>query len=318
MSGRLAGQVGQLGHDLLHVLRACRPDAVDREGRALGVHDGDLVGELLGVVRADLGAEAVLQRRDDAAAVGVVLGIRAGHHVEVERQPHLVAADLDVALLHDVEEPDLDALGEIRQLVDGEDAPVRARQHPVVDGQLVAEIASLGHLDRIDLADEVGDGDVGRGQLLAVAAVAGDPHDRGGVALVGGALAARLADGRQRIVVDLAAGQGGQRLVEQADQHAGHPRLGLAPLAEEDQVLTAEDGVLDLGDDRVVVADDAGQECLAAPQARDEIVTQLLLDRLALPAAVSELPDGPCTGHERSRSLCGGGGGLSTLDGPRA
>src|SRR6185312_5428657 len=162
------------------------------------------------------------------------------------------------------------------------------------------EVAALGHLDRIDLADQVGDGDVRRGELLAVAAVARDPHDLGAVALLGHALAAGLADGRQRVVVDLAAGQGGHRLVEEADQHARHARLGLAALAEEDQVLAAEDGVLDLRDDGVVVADDAGQERLAAPQARDEVVAQLLLDRLALPAAGLELPDGSRTRHQRS------------------
>ncbi len=44
--------------------------------------------------------------------------------------------------------------------------------------QLVGEVAPLGDADRVDLADEVGDGDVGRRQLLAVAAVSGQPGDR--------------------------------------------------------------------------------------------------------------------------------------------
>ena len=70
------------------------------------------------VVRADLRAEAVLERRDDAAAVRVVLRVRRGDHEQVERQADLVAADLDVALLEDVEQAHLDALGEVRQLVD--------------------------------------------------------------------------------------------------------------------------------------------------------------------------------------------------------
>ena len=45
----------------------------------------------------------------------------------------------------------------------------------VVDGQLVGEVAALGHPDRVDLADQVGDGGVRRGQLLAVAVAAMDP-----------------------------------------------------------------------------------------------------------------------------------------------
>ena len=131
-----------------------------------------LVVEVERVVRADLGAEAVLQRGDDAAAVGVVLRVGAGHEQHVERQPQRVAADLDVALLQHVEQRDLDALGEVGQLVDGEDAAVGARHQPVVHGLRVAERAALGHLDRVDVADEVADAGVGGGELLAVPLVA--------------------------------------------------------------------------------------------------------------------------------------------------
>ena len=124
------------------------------------------------------GAVAVLERRDDAAAVGVVLRVRRRDEEDVERQPDLVAADLDVALLHDVEQTDLDALGKVGQLVDGEDAAVGARDQAVVNRQLVGEVAALGDPDRVDLADEVGDRDVRRRQLLAETAVAADPFIR--------------------------------------------------------------------------------------------------------------------------------------------
>ncbi len=129
------------------------------------------------VVGADLGADAVLERRDDAAAVGVVLGVGAGHHVDIQRQADLIAADLHVALFHDVQQAHLDALGQVGQLVDAEDAAIGARHQAIGDGQLVGEIAALGHFDRVDLADQIGDGDVGRGQLLAVARVARQPGD---------------------------------------------------------------------------------------------------------------------------------------------
>ena len=109
------------------------------------------------VVGADLGAEAVLERGDDPAAVGVVLGVGAGDDEHVERQPQHVAADLDVALLHHVEHRHLDPLGEVGQLVDRDDAAVAARDQPEVDGLGVAEAAALGHLHRVDVADQVGD-----------------------------------------------------------------------------------------------------------------------------------------------------------------
>ena len=135
------------------------------------------------VVRADLRAEAVLQRRDDAPAVRVVLRVGGGEQHEVERELDLVAADLDVAFLEHVEQTDLDALREVGQLVDREDAAVRARHHAVVERQLVGEIAAFGDLDRVDLADQVGDRRVGRGELLAVATAAMHPFDRRVVAL---------------------------------------------------------------------------------------------------------------------------------------
>ena len=153
----------------------------------------DLVVELGRVVRADLGAEAVLQRGDDPAAVGVVLGVRAGHDEHVERQPQHVAADLDVALLHHVEHRDLDPLGEVGQLVDRDDAAVAARDQAEVDGLGVAERATLGDLHRVDVADQVGDAGVRGGELLGVPLVAVPPGDRQVVAELGGAAAARRA-----------------------------------------------------------------------------------------------------------------------------
>ncbi len=59
-----------------------------------------------------------------------------------------------------------------------------------MQGELVGEVAALGDLDGVDLADEVGDGGVGGGQLLAVALVAVHPFDGGVVAFGGDEVAA--------------------------------------------------------------------------------------------------------------------------------
>ena len=150
-----------------------RPKAV-----LLLADDRHLVLERPRVVGPDLRAEAILERRDDPAARRVVLGVGRGDHVEVERQADDEAADLDVALLEDVEQADLDPLGEVGQLVDRHDPAVGARDQAVVEGQLVGQVAALGDLDRVDLADQVGDRDVGRRQLLGVAPVARQPVDR--------------------------------------------------------------------------------------------------------------------------------------------
>ena len=130
---RLAQRAGEAGEHL--------DEVVGYVGDQVGLlaDHRDLVLELGRVVRADLGAEAVLERGDDAAAVGVVLGVGARDDEHVERQPQHVAADLDVALLHHVEHRDLDPLGEVGQLVDRDDAAVAARDQPEVDGLGVTE-----------------------------------------------------------------------------------------------------------------------------------------------------------------------------------
>ena len=63
--------------------------------------------------------------------------------------------------------------------------------------------------------------------------------------------------------------------VEQRRQRADDARLRLAALAEEHHVMAGEDGVLDLRDDRVVEADDAGQDALAAASLRQQVAPHL-------------------------------------------
>ena len=97
-----------------------------------------------------------------------------------------------------------------------DDPAVRPGDQAVVEGQLVGEVAALGDLDRVHLADQVRDGDVGRRELLRVAPVAADPGDRGRVAVALDDRPRRRADRRERVVVELAAG----------DDRAGTRRAG--------------------------------------------------------------------------------------------
>ena len=214
---------------------------------------------------ADLGAEPVLERRDDPAAVGVVLGVGAGDEQQVQRQPQLVAAHLDVALLQHVEQRDLDPLGQVGQLVDGEDAAVGARHQAVVDGLRVAERAALGHLDRVDVADQVADARCPGSPASRRTARSRCLPRRPGSSSPCSATSRRQRrrDRRVRVLVDLAAGDDRRPLVEQPDQGADQPGLALAALAEQHQVVAGEQGPLELGQDGVVEADDAGEAVLA-------------------------------------------------------
>ena len=162
--------------------------------------------------------------------------------------------------------------------VDAEDASVGAGDEAEVDGQLVGEVAALGDLDGVDLADKVGYGDVGRGQLLRVPLVAGEPVDLEVVALLGEARSAAEADRVEGVVVDLAAAHDGRLLVEEVHEASDDARLGLPALAEEDDVLAGEDGVLHLRHDRVIEAHDAGEERGALPHAGHQVLADLLAD----------------------------------------
>ena len=303
------GEVSELGDDLLH---ESRKDELEVLGYRMSfrLHDLHLFADAQRVVSAHLGAEAILQWRDDPSARRVVLGVRARDHEQVERQADSIAPDLHILLFHDVQQADLDALGEVGQLVDAEDPAVGARQEAVVDGQLVGEVAALRDLDRVDLADEVRDRDVGGGQLFAVAGLAADPADLDRVAVPLDQVEAAPADGTEGMIVDLAARDHGHEFVQQAHERAHDPALRLAALAEHDDVVAGDDRVGELGQDRVVVAHDAGEQLLAGAEAGQEVAAHLLLDRFALVPAGAQLGDRlrsrrghPCTIDKPFRKL---------------
>ena len=99
--------------------------------------------------------------------------------------------------------------------------------------------AAARGLDGIEIADQVGDGDVGRGQLFDVAVVAVEPGDGRRVAALGDQVAAALAERLVGIVANLAAGDVGHLLVEQRGERAQDAALGLAAQAEQNEVLLA-------------------------------------------------------------------------------
>ena len=214
------------------------------------MHDRDLGRQLVGVVRADLRTEAVLQRRDESPAVGVVLGVRGGDHHDVEVEAHQVTADLHVALFEHVEQADLDALGEVGQLVHREDAAVGLGHETVAEGLRVVEEQATGDLDGVDLADEVGHRGVGRGQLLGEALASVDPGDRRVVAVLGDQVDGVRRDRREGVVANLRTLDDRQPLVEQFDERTDHAGLRLTALAQQDDVVSGEQRGLELGQAR--------------------------------------------------------------------
>jgi len=85
----------------------------------------------------------------------------------------------------------------------------------VVDGEFVGEIASAASgANGIDVADDVGHGDVGCGEFFDEAILAGHPGDGSIVAVGGDFFTASSADGFQGIVVDFAASNDGHLLIQ--------------------------------------------------------------------------------------------------------
>lgn len=187
-----------------------------------------------------------------------------------------MATDLDVALLQHIEQTDLNPLGEIRQLVHGEDAAVGARHQAVVKGEFIRQVPALSDLDRVNLTDQVSDRGVGGGEFLAEPIVAVHPRDRGVVAVLGNEFASMPRDGVIRVIVDLRPGHDRHPLVEQVGEATDHPRLCLASFPEKNDVMPGEQGVLELWVDRALVAEHLREQRLVISYPLDGIAPQLL------------------------------------------
>ena len=266
-----------------HVLGNLHSHAAWPVGEGFLPGDGQGVVPRRRIVRSDFRANPVLEGRDDLAARRVVFRVRGEHEHDVELQANGIALDLHIPFLEDVEESHLNLAREIGQFVDGEDAAVRARQQPIVHGEFVGEIQTgLRGLDRIDVANHVRNRHVRRRELLDVAVVTRHPHDGQRVALGPDARTAGSTDRVQRVVVDFASGNDGDVLVEEIDETAKDATLRLSTESEQDEVVSRQNRVHQLGNNRVFVPDHAREQPLTSLQLAHEIVANLVLDGLGL------------------------------------
>ncbi len=159
--------------------------------------------------------------------------------------------------------------------------------------QFVAQVAALGDLDRVDFADQVRDRCVGRGQLLAVALRPVYPLDRHGLAQFVEKVEREARHRLVGVVVDLGTGHDGHPLVEQSDHRSDHARLGLSSLAQKDHVVPGQDGVLQLGHHGLLETEHARYEALACGDSLGRVAPHLLGDWDRLPAAATEIGQGP-------------------------
>ena len=130
--------------------------------------------------------------------------------------------------------------------------------------QLIAQqVTALRGFDRIDVADDVGDSYVGRGEFFDEASVAIDPVDARHVAVLFERLSCVSRDWVKRIVVDFRTRDYRQTLVKEFRQLSNDAALRLAAQTEQDDVVTRQNRVDELRNDGVVVTDNAGEQFLA-------------------------------------------------------
>jgi hypothetical protein len=113
-----------------------------------------------------------------------------------------------------------------------------------VNRQLVTQqVTALRGFDRIDVANDVGDGNIGRRQFLHKACVTTDPGNRHRIAVLRKHLAPVSRDRAKRVVVDFGARDDWNALVEQVRKQTDDAALCLTAQAEQDDVMPRQDGV---------------------------------------------------------------------------
>ena len=184
------GKAGADTRCLVHqfALSGCESDLLDQELDLIGDRDvlapsfdpGLLASDVRGyghglwVVSEDLGRDPVLEWGDDGSPIGVVLRVGREDHQDIEWDPDRESTNLQISFLQDIQQTDLDSRCQIGELVDGEDAPIGSRDDAEVNDLRVGIGEALcGGLDGIDVAEEIGDGDIRCGELLVVARFAG-------------------------------------------------------------------------------------------------------------------------------------------------
>jgi hypothetical protein len=152
------------------------------------------------------------------------------------------------------------------------------------------------------VADEVRDGHVRRGELFDEALVAAHPGDRRVVAGGRQQLTRELRDRTERGVVDLAPGDDRHGVVEQRRERPQDARFRLPAQAEQDEVVPREQCVHDLRHHGLVVAEHALEERAAVGQAGQEVRADLVLHRTMLALGGGER--GALERAEGLRMLC--------------
>src|SRR5260221_14086187 len=130
--------------------------------------------------------------------------------------------------------------------------------------------------NRIDVADNIGNGDVRRRELLDESAVAIYPCDWRCVASFLDEISRVLRDRCERIVVYFASGNDRNYFVEQRGERTQDARLRLPTETEKYEVVPGKKGIDDLRHHRLFVTKYAFEESAAPFEPSEKVVAQLI------------------------------------------
>src|SRR5207247_8333640 len=115
-----------------------------------------------------------------------------------------------------------------------EDAAIGAREQAIVHAELAADrVAAFRGFDGVDVADDVGNRDIGSGELLDVSIVAAPVFDWRPLSHFSNQIAASPANRTEWLVVDLAARDHRNGFIQECRQLPEDPALGLASQTQE-------------------------------------------------------------------------------------
>src|SRR6266850_2063206 len=145
--------------------------------------------------------------------------------------------------------------------------------------QLIAQqMSALGSFDRIDIADNVGNGHVGCGKLFHKTRITVNPIDVGDVAMDGDSLATISRNWLEGIVVHFRSRNDRNLIVEEFSELPDDAALCLSAESQQNDVMFGKNCVNELGNYSLVITYNAAEEPFAGAQFLNEVLAQFVFD----------------------------------------
>ena len=142
-----------------------------------------------------------------------------------------------------------------------------------MDSEFVGQIAAFRDTHRVNLAHEVRNGDVWRRKLFAIPLIAWEPGNFYKVVMFRDLITTSLTNRFVWIVVDFTSGNDWHNFVKQVNETTSHTRFCLTTFTKKDNVLTGENGIFNLRNNRFLIAYNPREQLFLFTNFLNEIFT---------------------------------------------